>query len=148
MTDLGMELNMAYLSKLNEEQRIAFMKALASLANADGKLDPEEIDFIKQVAVIYGVPEKRIEEILQINDVDDVVESVKLIDNRRAALELVKEMCILAHADNELSDKEVMLIGRVGQAMGVELEKIEQISQWVIDRVIWLEEARLIFEEV
>lgn len=148
MTDLGMELNMAYLSKLNEEQRIAFMKALASLANADGKLDPEEIDFIKQVAVIYGVPEKRIEEILQTNDVDDIVESVKLIDNRRVALELVKEMCILAHADSELSDKEVMLIGRVGQAMGVELEKIEQISQWVIDRVIWLEEARLIFEEV
>lgn len=148
MTDLGMELNMAYLSKLNEDQRIAFMKALASLANADGKLDPEEIDFIKQVAVIYGVPEKRIEEILQTNDVDDIVESVKLIDNRRVALELVKEMCILAHADSELSDKEVMLIGRVGQAMGVELEKIEQISQWVIDRVIWLEEARLIFEEV
>ena len=29
----------------------------------------------------------------------------------------------------------------------VELEKIEQISQWVIDRVIWLEEAKLIFEE-
>lgn len=148
MTDLGMELNMAYLSKLNEEQRIAFMKALASLANADGKLDQEEVDFIKQVAIIYGVPEKRVEEILQVKSEDEVVEAVKLIDNRRAALELIKEMCILAHADDELSDSEVMLIGRVGQAMGVELEKIEQISQWVIDRVIWLEEARLIFEEV
>ena len=60
---------------------------------------------------------------------------------------LIKEMCILAHADNELTDDEVLLIGRVGQAMGVELEKIEQISRWVIDRVIWLEEAKLIFEE-
>ncbi len=139
---------MNILSKLNDNQRIAFMKALASLANADGKLDKEEIEFIQDVAVIYGVPQNRVQEILQVGNVDDVVDSVKVIDNRRAALELIKEMCILAHADNELSDEEVLLIGRVGQAMGVELEKIEQISQWVIDRVIWLEEAKLIFEEV
>ena len=147
MSNLGMDMNMNILSKLNDNQRIAFMKALASLANADGKLDKEEIEFIQDVAVIYGVPQNRVQEILQVGNVDDVVDSVKVIDNRRAALELIKEMCILAHADNELSDEEVLLIGRVGQAMGVELEKIEQISQWVIDRVIWLEEAKLIFEE-
>ncbi len=147
MSNLGMEMNMNILSKLNEDQRIAFMKALASLANADGKLDKEEIEFIKDVAVIYGVPETRVQEILQISNVDEVVDAVKVIDNRRAALELIKEMCVLAHTDNALSDSEVLLIGRVGQAMGVELEKIEQISQWVIDRVIWLEEAKLIFEE-
>ena len=57
-------------------------------------------------------------------------------------------MCILAHADNELSESETLLIGRVGQAMGIELEKIQQISQWVIDRIIWMEEAKIIFEEV
>lgn len=148
MTNLGLEHDMAYLSKLNDEQRVAFMKALASLANADGKLDEEEKDFIKHVAVIYGVPEKRVEEILQVKDENEVMEAVKIIDNRRAALELVKEMCVLAHADNELSDSETLLIGKVGQAMGIELDKIEQISQWVIDRVIWLEEAKLIFEEV
>ena len=147
MNNIGMEMNMNILSKLNEDQRIAFMKALASLANADGKLDKEEIEFIKDVAIIYGVPETRVQEILQISNVDEVVDAVKVIDNRRAALELIKEMCVLAHTDNELSDSEVLLIGRVGQAMGVELEKIEQISQWVIDRVIWLEEAKLIFEE-
>ena len=27
-------------------------------------------------------------------------------------------------------------------------EKIEQISQWVIDRIIWLEEGKIIFEQV
>ena len=32
--------------------------------------------------------------------------------------------------------------------MGVELEKIEQISNWVIDRIISAEEAKVIFEEV
>ena len=148
MNDLGMEMNMSLLFNISEDQRIAFMKALASLASIDGKLDKDELEFIKQVAVVYGVPEKRVQEILLHNNEDEIVEAVKIIDNRRIALELIKEMCVLAHADNDLSDNEIMLIGRVGQSMGIELEKIEQISQWVIDRVIWLEQARLIFEEV
>lgn len=139
---------MEYLTKLNEEQRIAFMKALARLANADGKLDDDEKEFIREAAKIYGVPEGRLEEILKQGSDDEVVEAVKIIDNRRAALELIKEMCVLAHADDELSDNEILLIGRIGQAMGIEPKKIEQISQWVIDRLIWVEEGKIIFEEV
>lgn len=147
MTNLNMEMDMGVLSKLNENQRVAFMKALASLANIDGKLDEQELEFIKEVAVAYGISKQRVSEILQVKNIDEVVENVKIINNRRAALELIKELCVLAHADNELTDSEIVLIGKIGQAMGVELEKIEQISQWVIERVIWLEEAKLIFEE-
>ena len=148
MEFLKLEQNMDYLTKLNENQRIAFIKVLARLANADGKLDESEKEFIRQVAKVYQVSESRIEEILNFGSDEDIVESVKIIDSRRVALELIKEMCILAHADNELSESETLLIGRVGQAMGVELEKIQQISQWVIERIIWMEEAKIIFEEV
>ena len=148
MEFLKLEQNMDYLTKLNENQRIAFIKVLARLANADGKLDESEKEFIRQVAKVYQVSESRIEEILNFGSDEDIVESVKIIDSRRVALELIKEMCILAHADKELSESETLLIGRVGQAMGVELEKIQQISQWVIERIIWMEEAKIIFEEV
>lgn len=148
MVNLKTEHNMEYLAKLNEEQRVAFMKALARLANADGKLDDDEKAFIKDVAVIYGVPASRVEEILHTGNDEDIVKAVKVIDNRKTALELIKEMCMLAHADDELSEAETLLIGKVGLAMGVDLDKIEQISQWVVDRIIWLEEAKVIFEEV
>ena len=57
-------------------------------------------------------------------------------------------MCMLANSDGDLNNREVLLIGRVGQAMGLSLDKIEQISQWVIDRIVWLEEGKVIFEEV
>lgn len=148
MVVLKMEQNMEVLSKLTEDQKIAFMKAFSRLAAADGHLDEDELAFIKEMAQIYGVSKERAAEILKIDNDDEVVEAVKVIDNRRAALELIKEMCILAHADDVLTDDETLLIGRVGQAMGVELEKIEQISNWIIDRIIWLEQAKIIFEEV
>ena len=143
-----MEQNMEILSQLTENQKVAFMKAYSRLASADGYLDENELAFIRNMAEIYGIPDKRVDEILKIDNDDEVVEAVKVIDNRRAALELIKEMCVLAHADDELSDEETLLIGRVGQAMGIELEKIEQISNWIIDRIIWLEQAKIIFEEV
>ena len=48
---------------------------------------------------------------------------------------------------NILSDEETLFIGKVGIALGIEMEKIEQISNWVIDHIIWLEQAKIIFEE-
>lgn len=143
-----MEQDMEVLSKLTEDQKVAFMKAFSRLAGADGHLDEDELAFIRSMARIYGISDKRVDEILKIDSDEEVVNAVKVIDNRRAALELIKEMCVLAHADDELSDQETLLIGRVGQAMGVELEKIEQISNWIIDRIIWQEQAKIIFEEV
>ena len=148
MVVLNMEQDMEVLSKLTEDQKVAFMKAFSRLAGADGHLDEDELAFIRSMARIYGISDKRVDEILKIDSDEEVVNAVKVIDNRRAALELIKEMCVLAHADDELSDQETLLIGRVGQAMGAELEKIEQISNWIIDRIIWLEQAKIIFEEV
>ena len=148
MTDLQLEMDMNCVEKLNEDQKIAFLKAFSRLAAADGKFDADEKAFIKNVGVTFGISPKRVNEILTIDNDDEILEEVKKIDNRRAALELIKEMCVLAHADDELSDEETAFIGKVGMAMGVDLDKIEQISNWVIDRLIWLEEAKLIFEEV
>lgn len=148
MTDLQLEMDMNCVEKLNEDQKIAFLKAFSRLATADGKFDADEKAFIKNVGVTFGISPKRVNEILKIDNDDEILEEVKKIDNRRAALELIKEMCVLAHADDELSDEETAFIGKVGMAMGVDLDKIEQISNWVIDRLIWLEEAKLIFEEV
>lgn len=148
MEFLKLEQNMEYLNKLDENQRVVIIKILARLANADGKLDGSEKEFIRQVAKVYNIPEKRIEEILNFGSDEDIIQSAKIITNRKVALELIKEMCILAHADSELTESETLFIGRVGEAMGVELEKIKQISQWVIERIIWMEEAKIIFEEV
>lgn len=148
MADLDLEMDVNCVESLSEEQKIAFLKAFSHLAAADGCFDEDEKSFIRHVGFNFGISPQHIEEVLDADDEDEILEAVKKIDNRRAALELIKEMCILAHADDELSDEETAFIGKVGLAMGVDLDKIEQISNWVIDRLIWLEEAKIIFEEV
>ena len=136
-----MDQHLEEMLKMDEESRIAYLKAFTRLACADGSFDENEKRFIKNLAKTYHVSEDGTAEIFSCAEDDAIIEDLKKIKSRRVALELIKELCILAHADDVLTDEETLFIGRVGQAMGVELDKIEQISNWVIDKIILAEEA-------
>ena len=71
---------MKIISQLSEEQKIAFLAAFAKLAAADGKIDEEEKIFIKDAALTYGLPEKRVEEIWKNRSLPELLNLVKIID--------------------------------------------------------------------
>lgn len=78
-----MEQDMEVLSKLTEDQKVAFMKAFSRLAGADGHLDEDELAFIRSMAQEFtGISDKRVDEILKIDSDEEVVNAVKVIDNR------------------------------------------------------------------
>ena len=135
----------SHLDKASEEEKKIFFQTLLGLANADGHRDERETDFITEAAAAHGIND--LESLSENLTIENIVENAKKIQNRPIAMELVKEMCMLSHVDNTLSDKETLYIGRVGLALGLELAKIEQISNWIIDHIIWLEQAKVIFEE-
>ncbi len=135
----------SHLSSATEPEKKMFFQALVCLSGIDGRTDPEEIDFIADVARSHGV--ENFDEICDFANEQAVLDSLAQIKNRPLALELIRELCMLAHIDNVLSDEETLFIGKAGLAMGIEIEKIEQISNWIIDRIIWLEQAKIIFEE-
>ncbi|MBR4106298.1 MAG: TerB family tellurite resistance protein [Alphaproteobacteria bacterium] len=135
-----------FTARMNDEDKIAFLKVLSVLAKSDHHFDDDQKEKIQDTALIFGISAERIPEILQEESQEKVLQRVSQIKNRHVALALIREMCFLANSDRDLSDEEVMFIGKVGEAMGVELEKIEQISQWVIDHIILQEQKKLIFE--
>ncbi len=135
----------SYLSQASTKEKEVFFQTLICLAQIDGIKDISETNFIKDIAFSHGI--KNIDDIFQNINEEKVIQDLKIIKNRHLAMELIRELCILSHIDNILSEKEVMFIGKVGLQMGIELEKIEQISNWIIDRIIWIEQAKLIFEE-
>ena len=145
---MGFSENLAVdFDNLSEEQKMLFLRALARLASVDGSFDEEELSFIKYIANQHGVSDKELSDAIESDSDETVLKDLKTVKSRRLALEIIKEMCVLAHIDDNLADEEVMFIGKCGLAMGVEPEKTEQISNWVIDRIIWLEQAKIIFEE-
>lgn len=148
MFSFAIENQTDYISKMSEDEKIAFLRVLVHLAEADGNFDDNEKAFVKDIAFNFGISESKTEDVFQPVSEQQLISDVSHIKDRQAALQLIKEACLLANSDGDLSEKEVVFIGKVGQAMGVELEKIEQISQWVVDRIIWLEEGKIIFEQL
>lgn len=148
MSNFNMKNQTNYITALSEEEKIIFLQALTSLARSDDKFEDEEKSFVKDLAIAFGIAKDKAEIILQNLSDEELLQRASKIKNRQAALQLIKECCLLANSDGDLSEHEIVLIGKLGQTMGVELEKIEQISQWVIDRIIWLEQGKLIFEQV
>lgn len=136
------------VDSLTDHQKEAFLKTFVKMAGADGSFDDCEKEFILKIAGSFGLDSSAIKSLFEPVDKEHLLSVLAEIKDRGAALELVKELCILAHADDELSDEEILFLGEVGQAMGVELEKIEEISQWVIDYMIWKNQGKIIFEEV
>ena len=147
MVNLEMERGMDYISLLDEDQKVAYMNALAHLAHADGDYEEEEDLFIKEVAELSGVPLNRLDEITQKKTNEDLKKSLSIITDKKVAYNLLREMCVLSHADSELSDEEMDVLAISAQAMNVSLEKLEEISNWVIRGLIWKTEAEIIFDE-
>lgn len=133
------------VKSLSQEHKIIFLNALFFLANIDGSRDEEEIKRITDLAKTYKIEQS--EQIFKETTQEQIFDDLKKLNNRRVCLELIKEMCLLGHSDSDLTDDETLFIGHAGIAMGIELEKIEQISNWIIDKIIWLEQGKIIFED-
>ncbi len=134
----------SYLDSATLKEKTVFFRVLFHLADSDGITDDNELGFLIDAAKSQGI--ENLEELKTLSE-EKILQDVKIIKNRHLALELIREMCMLSHIDNILSDEETLFIGKIGIALGVEMEKIEQISNWVIDHIIWLEQAKVIFEE-
>lgn len=147
MINLNMERGMDYIFQLDEDQKVAYMTALAHLAHADGDYEEEEDLFIQEIAELSGIPTSRLDEVTVKKTNEELKNILSIITDKKVAYNLLREMCVLSHADSELTKDEMEVLAVSAQAMGVSLEKLEEISSWVIRGLIWKEEAAIIFEE-
>ena len=136
-----------YISQMSEDDKILFIRILIALSHIDKELQKSEKTFIRNMATMFRIPEEKTPSIDTSPSVEEIIKEAASIKNRNIALHIIKEICFLANSDGNLSNEEMLFIGQVGQAMGIELEKIAQISQWIIDYLVWIENSKIIFEE-
>ena len=135
-----------YISSLSFNEKIIFLKIFCCLVRADGNIDADEINFLKGIAARYGVDNNTVVNIIKDTNIDYVGEA-RNITNRQHALQLVKEMCVLANIDNDLADAELDIVIDSARAMGIEDEKIVLINRWVLDSLILTKTGQIIMEQ-
>ena len=129
---------------LKKEEKTAFITILCMLSAIDGNIRTEETEYIKELAEQMQTEVKQ----SYFNYPRELgVCKAAMIKDRRLALELLKNMFALAYTDNIFTDSEGRFICDISDALKIEPQKVSEISSWIIDRIIWLEQAALIFEE-
>lgn len=136
-----------YIKELSTEEKIVFLKIICRLIKADGNIDEDEIEFLKQTATLFGVDNNAVLGVIQVADQIDYVAEARKITNRSHALQLIKELCALANVDDDLDDTELDIIIDSAHAMNIEDEKIILINRWVLDSQIVAQTGRIIMEE-
>ena len=135
-----------YIKELTQEEKLVFIKLFCKLINIDGKVEKEEIEFLKFIAARYGLDSNVVVDIIKSANTIDYVAEAKKIVNRQHGLELIKELCVLANVDDEIDDKELDIIIDVAAALNIEEEKILLINRWVLDSAIVAKTGQIIME--
>ena len=136
-----------YINSLTVEEKIIFLKIFCKLIKADGVIDSEEVNFLKSIASSYGIDNNTIVSIIKSsNSINTEYEASKITD-RKKALQLVRELCLLANLDEDLNDVELDIIIDVARAMNIEDDKIILINRFVLDNLILAKTGRIIMEE-
>ncbi len=145
MNDSEKKLDKQVMTLLDEDQKVLFLKTLLFASKIDGKVDDQEIRFIKKMAQKYKVQDAK--KVFENITKENLLTSLSGNLPRRGALELVKELFLMGHVDTDFCVEEILFVSDVGKALGLNQEKLEQISHWVIDYLILKEQGTIIFEE-
>lgn len=138
---------MEFFEHVDINQRIAFLAAIAYLARVDGDFDQDEKEFFVDLAKLYMLSKDAAKEAIRVRSEEQVLELVKQIEDPGLALVLIREMFYLGYEDGDLSDPEILFISKVGLTLNIPIEKMEQISNWVIRGIEWEEEGADIFSD-
>lgn len=137
---------MHYIEELNIEQRIAFLSAVSYVAHADEEsLHEDEEKYLAITAAVYDIPKDNIIEIMKPKTQEKIISMVKKINDSAIHFTLIREMFTVAHADGDLSDNEIFAIGTIATELGVSMNKVEEISSWVLKGLEWHEEGEKLF---
>lgn len=138
---------MEFFEHVDINQRIAFLAAIAYLARVDGDFDQDEKEFFVDLTKLYMLSKDAAKEAIRVRSEEQVLELVKQIEDPGLALVLIREMFYLGYEDGDLSDPEILFISKVGLTLNIPIEKMEQISSWVIRGIEWEEEGADIFSD-
>ena len=140
-------MNDDYINSLSFEEKTAFVKLFCLMVNADKKIGDEEISFLKTIARRYGIENAMMVSIIKNLNNIELNKEVQKISSRQHALQLIKELCVLANIDDELHDNELELIVDVANAANIEDEKIILINRFVLDSMVLNKAGNIILEQ-
>lgn len=121
-----------------EEDRAAFAKIMAYLAQVDGEISLEEKHIMDDMIYAWNLDENSIYEIYEIlekgSSLDLLLGKFK---NTKTGYLLIQELITLAHIDGKYDEQEKRTIDKISAELRVSKKRVENLEQWVEDGIAW-----------
>lgn len=136
-----------FISSLSQKERFIFLKIISGMVAVDRKVSREELVYLRELALKYEVSGDKLSAMIKSAKNDILVKHARMITNRVKALALVKDMCMVANIDIELTDAEIDYILDIAEAMGIEPQRVRDINAVVNEYLAVSQKAAVLLEQ-
>ena len=136
-----------FISTLSAGERFIFVKVICGLVAADRKVTREELLYLKELALKYEIESESISTMIKTADHESLLKQARMITDRPKALMLIKDLCMVANSDADLTDSEIDFILDVAEAMNIEPSIVKDINALVNEYLALSQKARILLEQ-
>lgn len=138
-----------FKESLKEEEKVIYLEALMYILGGGKAISPERGEYLKRQAEEIGFPLKELKNIKKIKRPETISNQLLKIRNVRLRRYFLREMIMLAIADHELGDVEMCNIYKIGTAIGIKEDKINDFFLWAAQGVEWqIEGVRMVEDDL
>ncbi len=137
----------AFIKSLSDGERFIFLKIICGVVASDRVVSREELMYLKELSLKYNVSGESLSAMIKSADRCALIKQARMITDRVKALALVKDMCMAANLDTELTDDEIDYILDIAEALGIEAERVKEINEVVNEYLAVSQKARLLLEQ-
>jgi len=136
-----------FINTLTSGERFIFVKVICGLVAADRKVTREELLFLKEVALKFGVESESLSTMIKTADRVSLIKQAHMITSRPKALMLIKDLCMVANTDADLADNEIDFILDIAEAMNIEPSIVKDINAVVNEYLAISQKACILLEQ-
>lgn len=122
-----------FISTLNADEKLLFLRSLLAMIKADGRIDDKERTLAHELARLYDVA--GCSEVLKNPQPKSMLlnEMKALAGNRKKAMLLLRELLIIAHIDDDFDEKEMSFVEEAARALEIDEWLVLELNQLILD---------------
>lgn len=122
-----------FISTLNADEKLLFLRSLLAMIKADGRIDDKERALAHELARLYDVA--GCSEVLKNPQPKSMLlnEMKALAGNRKKAMLLLRELLIIAHIDDNFDEKEMSFVEEAARALEIDEWLVLELNQLILD---------------
>ncbi len=136
-----------FIDTLSAGERFIFVKLICGLVAIDRKVTREELLYLKELALKFGVEPESISTMIKTADKPSLLKQARMITDRKKALMLIKDLCMVANSDADLADEEIDFVLDVAEVMNIEPNTVKEINSVVNEYLELSQKACILLEQ-